>query len=197
MYREVAREEWAHEPRALSAVVSPPGRVPDALQRPTLHHLCGRRWCSTCSTPGELDVDRVSSSSAPRRVVTKTSSSAPRGMEIEFVRAGHPARDRDAVASADRLSQSDEEGDVVSCPATPRCSGPTLAALVRHHRSTMRATLLTRARRATAMAGGSGKDQSVARIVEEADATDEDRDVRESTPRSMLPPRLLAPRSGG
>jgi len=175
--------------RALSAVVLAAGegsRMRSNRPKP-LHHLCGRPMVlHVLDALAELDVDRVVVVVGHRAEwVTKTLvERAPEGMEIEFVEQATQRGTGDAVAvGLTGLSQNDEEGDVVVLPGdTPLLRAPTLAALVRHHRSTdAGATLLTAELDEPTGYGRvvRGKDQSVARIVEEADATDEDRDVRE------------------
>ena len=170
-----------------------------------LHRLCGRPMVlHVLDALAELEVDRVVVVVGHRgEWVTKTLiDHAPPALDIEFVEQVEPARDRrrgrrrpDRVAAED-----DEDGDVVVLPGdTPLLRPPTLAALVRHHREhDAGATLLTAevADPTRLRPGRAGPRRPVARVVEDADATDDERAVREINTsiycfrRSLLAPAL-------
>src|SRR5205823_4497244 len=94
----------------------------------------------------------------------------------------------------------DEDGDIVVLPGdTPLLRPTTLAALVRHHRETDAAASLLTARLPDPTGYGRvvrGKDDRVARIVEEVDASDDERELGEVCTsiycfrRSLLAPAL-------
>lgn len=196
-------------PGPLSAIVLAAGegtRMRSARPKP-LHRLCGRAMVlHVLDALAELDVDRVvvvvghGADWVSRALLDE----APKTLAIELVRQ-HDQRgtgDATAVGLTGLLEDSsgDAEGDVVVLPGdTPLLRPPTLAALVRHHRlTTAGATVLTAS---VADAGGYGRivrarDGSVARIVEDADATDDERDITEINTsiycfrRSVLAPSL-------
>ena len=132
-------------------------------------------------------------------------------MDIEFVEQLDQRGTGDAAAVAltglpDGRSHDDGEGDVVVLPGdTPLLRPPTLAALVRHHRHhDAGATLLT-AEVADPTGYGRvvrGRDDAVARVVEDADATDDERAITEINTsiycfrRSLLAP-VAAPAEPG
>jgi bifunctional UDP-N-acetylglucosamine pyrophosphorylase/glucosamine-1-phosphate N-acetyltransferase len=135
--------------------------------------------------------------------VTRTlTDHAPSAMKIEFVEqvSQRGTGDAAAVGLTGLIDVDTEEEDVVVLPGdTPLLRAPTLAALVRaHRRADAGATLLT-AELANPTGYGRvvrGRDGMVARVVEEADATEEQRAVREVNTsiycfrRSLLAPSL-------
>lgn len=198
--------------RPLSAVVLAAGegtRMRSHRPKP-LHRLCGRPLVlHVLDALAELEVDRVVVVVGHRgEWVTKTLvDHAPKALDIEFVEQPEQRGTGDAVAVAltglpdeDGLPGEDGEGDVVVLPGdTPLLRPPTLAALVRHHREhDAGATLLT-ADLADATGYGRvvrGRDDLVARVVEDADATEDERAVTEVNTsiycfrRSLLAPSL-------
>ena len=136
--------------------------------------------------------------------VTKTLvEHAPAGMSIEFVEQVEQRGTGDAmsVALTGLPDEEDgEDGDVVVLPGdTPLLRPGTLARLVRAHRATDdAATLLTAVLDDPTGYGRvvRGRDDAVARVVEDADATDEQRLVAEVNTsmycfkRSVLAPSL-------
>jgi len=117
--------------------------------------------------------------------VTKTlADQAPDRLKIEFVEQVVQRGTGDATAVAlSGLPEDDEDADVVVLPGdTPLLRPATLAALVRRHRSTDdAATLLTAVVDSPSGYGRvvrSNKGEIV-RIVEESDATDEEREICE------------------
>jgi bifunctional UDP-N-acetylglucosamine pyrophosphorylase/glucosamine-1-phosphate N-acetyltransferase len=117
--------------------------------------------------------------------VTKTlADQAPDRLKIEFVEQVVQRGTGDATAVAlSGLPEDDEDADVVVLPGdTPLLRPATLAALVRRHRATdAAATLLTAVVDSPSGYGRvvrSNKDEIV-RIVEESDATDEEREICE------------------
>jgi len=176
-----------------------------------LHRLCGRPMIlHVLDALAELPVKKVVVVVGHRgEWVTKTLvDHAPPSLSIEFVEQPEQLGTADALAvglTALPETLADQEGDVVVLPGdTPLVRPPTLASLVRHHRAAdAAATLLTallddptgydRVVR--------GKDESVVRVVEDAEITDEERYVDEVATtihcfrHSMLAPALrrLAP----
>jgi bifunctional UDP-N-acetylglucosamine pyrophosphorylase/glucosamine-1-phosphate N-acetyltransferase len=135
--------------------------------------------------------------------VTKTLvQHAPSTMQIEFVEQETQSGTGDALAVGltGLPDDDDEEEDVVVLPGdTPLLRPQTLAALVRFHRAAdAGATLLSAEVRDPRGYGRvvHGKDEVVCRVVEEADATDEERAITEINTsiycfrRSILAPAL-------
>jgi bifunctional UDP-N-acetylglucosamine pyrophosphorylase/glucosamine-1-phosphate N-acetyltransferase len=129
--------------------------------------------------------------------VTKTLiEHAPPGLEIEFVEQLTQHGTGDAVAVGltglpeprldpddDETADDDIDGDVVVLPGdTPLLRAPTLAALVRHHRrNDAGATLLTAVIDDPSGYGRvvRGRDGLVERIVEDGDASEDEREIGE------------------
>ncbi|MGD0882950.1 MAG: NTP transferase domain-containing protein [Acidimicrobiales bacterium] len=194
--------------RPLSAVVLAAGhgtRMRSARPKP-LHRLCGRPMIlHVLDALAELPVTRVVVVVGHRAEwVTKTLiEHAPPGMAIEFVEQVEQRGTGDAMSVA-LTGLPDEEdgddGDVVVLPGdTPLLRPGTLAHLVRSHRaSDDAATLLTAVLDEPTGYGRvvRGRDDSVARVVEHGDATDEQLEVREVNTsmycfkRSVLAPSL-------
>ena len=135
--------------------------------------------------------------------VTKTLvEHAPPGMAIEFVEQPEQRGTGDAmsVALTGLPTEDDDDADVVVLPGdTPLLRAATLAQLVHAHRSSdAAATLLTAVLPDPSGYGRvvRGRDEAVARVVEEVDATDEERMVDEINTsiycfrRSVLAPSL-------
>jgi bifunctional UDP-N-acetylglucosamine pyrophosphorylase/glucosamine-1-phosphate N-acetyltransferase len=170
-----------------------------------LHHLCGRPMVlHVLDALAELHVERVVVviGHGADQVARTLTDHAPKGLEIELVRQDEQCGTGDAVAVGLTGLPDDASGedDVVVLPGdTPLLRPPTLATLVRHHRTQgAAATLLTAD---VADAGGygrivRGKDGAVRRVVEEADATKEERAITEINTsiycfrRSVLAPSL-------
>jgi bifunctional UDP-N-acetylglucosamine pyrophosphorylase/glucosamine-1-phosphate N-acetyltransferase len=195
--------------RPLSAVVLAAGegtRMHSHRPKP-LHRLCGRPLVlHVLDALAELEVDRVVVVVGHRgEWVTKTLvDHAPRGLEIEFVEQPEQRGTGDATAvgltGLDDDGPAAEDGDVVVLPGdTPLLRPPTLAALVRHHRQhDAGATLLTAELQDGTGYGRvvRGRDELVTRVVEEADADEEERAITEVNTsiycfrRSVLAPSL-------
>jgi bifunctional UDP-N-acetylglucosamine pyrophosphorylase/glucosamine-1-phosphate N-acetyltransferase len=194
--------------RPLTAVVLAAGegtRMRSARPKP-LHRLCGRPMVlHVLDALAELSVTRVVVVVGHRAEwVTKTLiEHAPTGMAIEFVEQVEQRGTGDAMSVA--LTglpddEGDEESDVVVLPGdTPLLRPATLARLVRHHReSEAAATLLTAEIDKPAGYGRvvRGRNDSVARVVEQSDATEEELEVKEVNTsiycfrRSVLAPSL-------
>lgn len=152
----------------------------------------------------EIDVDQVVVVVGHRgEWVTKTLvDHAPRSLQIEFVEQPEQRGTGDAVAVALTGLVPDDgiESDVVVLPGdAPLLRPPTLAALVRFHREhDAGATLLT-AELEDASGYGRvirGRDGLVSRVVEDAEATFEERAIKEINTsiycfrRSVLAPSL-------
>jgi len=195
------------EQRRLSAVVLAAGegsRMRSERPKP-LHLLCGRPMIlHVLDAMAEVAVTRVVVVVGHRAEwVTKTLvQHAPSTMQIEFVEQETQSGTGDALAVGltGLPDDDDEEEDVVVLPGdTPLLRPQTLAALVRFHRAAdAGATLLTAEVRDPRGYGRvvHGKDEVVCRVVEEADATDEERAITEVNTsiycfrRSILAPAL-------
>ena len=205
---DVGAARTGDDARPLSAVVLAAGhgtRMRSARPKP-LHRLCGRPMIlHVLDALAELPVTRVVVVVGHRAEwVTKTLvEHAPPGMAIEFVEQVEQRGTGDAmsVALTGLPDEEDgEDGDVVVLPGdTPLLRPGTLARLVRAHRATdAAATLLTAVLDDPTGYGRvvRGRDDAVARVVEEADATDEEREVAEVNTsmycfkRSVLAPSL-------
>jgi len=191
----------------LSAVVLAAGegtRMRSERPKP-LHLLCGRPMIlHVLDAMAEVEVRRVVVVVGHRgEWVTKTLVQlAPPTMEIEFVEQLTPAGTGDALAvGLTGLPDDDDEvEDVVVLPGdTPLLRPQTLAALVRAHRAEgAGATLLTAVVENPTGYGRivHGKDGTVTRVVEEADATAEEKAITEVNTsiycfrRSVLAPTL-------
>ena len=170
-----------------------------------LHLLCGRPMIlHVLDAMAEIDVRRVVVVVGHRgEWVTKTLvQHAPPTMQIEFVEQLTQSGTGDALAvGLTGLPDDDDEvEDVVVLPGdTPLLRPQTLAALVRAHRAEAAgATLLTAVVENPAGYGRvvHGKDGDVSRVVEEADATEEEKAIDEVNTsiycfrRSLLAPTL-------
>lgn len=211
------QEDWSLSPNdrppagsagQLSAVVLAAGegtRMRSARPKP-LHRLCGRPMVlHVLDALAGLSVARVVVVVGHRAEwVTKTLiEHAPPGMAIEFVEQVEQRGTGDAMAVA-LTGLPDEEGDddsdVVVLPGdTPLLRPVTLAALVQQHRVAGNAATLLTAELEDPTDYGRvvrGRDDSVARVVEHADATDEELEVHEVNTsiycfrRSVLAPSL-------
>src|SRR6202050_3786709 len=194
--------------RRLSAVVLAAGegtRMHSERPKP-LHLLCGRPMIlHVLDAMAELDVRRVVVVVGHRgEWVTKTLvQHAPPTMQIEFVEQLTRTGTGDALAvglTGLPDDDDDEVEDVVVLPGdTPLLRPQTLAALVRAHRAEdAGATLLTAVVENPAGYGRvvHGKDGDVTRVVEEIDATEEEKEIEEVNTsiycfrRSILAPTL-------
>lgn len=193
--------------RPLSAVVLAAGegtRMRSSRPKP-LHLLCGRPMVlHMLDALAELEIDRVVVvvGHMAERVTKALLEKAPPGLVIDFVEQRVQRGTGDAVATAlTAFPEEDlDDGDIVVLPGdTPLLRPPTLAALVRaHRRADAAASVLT-----TRLADPTGygrvvrdRNERVARIVEEGDATDEERSIDEVNTsiycfrRSLLAPAL-------
>jgi bifunctional UDP-N-acetylglucosamine pyrophosphorylase/glucosamine-1-phosphate N-acetyltransferase len=194
--------------RSISAVVMAAGvgtRMRSARPKP-LHRLCGRPMVlHVLDALAELSVHRVVVVVGHRAEwVTKTLiEHAPAGMAIEFVEQPEPRGTGDAMSVALTGVPDDDagdDGDVVVLPGdTPLLRPATLAALVQCHRATDAAATLLTARLDDPTGYGRvvrGRDDLVARVVEDVDAAGEELDVTEVNTsiycfrRSVLAPSL-------
>jgi bifunctional UDP-N-acetylglucosamine pyrophosphorylase/glucosamine-1-phosphate N-acetyltransferase len=194
--------------RPLSAVVLAAGegtRMRSARPKP-LHRLCGRPMVlHVLDALAQLPVTRVVVVVGHRgEWVTKTLiEHAPPGMAIEFVEQVEQRGTGDAMSVALTglpNDEGDDDGDVVVLPGdTPLLRPASLAALVKeHYASDDAATLLTAVLDDPTGYGRvvRGRDDSVARVVEQADASDAESEVCEVNTsiycfrRSVLAPAL-------
>jgi bifunctional UDP-N-acetylglucosamine pyrophosphorylase / glucosamine-1-phosphate N-acetyltransferase len=154
-----------------------------------LHRLCGRPMVlHVLDALAELPIARVVVVVGYRAIeVTKTlDAEAPSDLRLEYVEQVQQLGTGDAAAVALTGFPPEldlDDGDVVILPGdTPLVRPATLAALVRLHRETNAAATLLTARVEDPTGYGRvvrAKDGSVARIVEEADATDEEAEINE------------------
>jgi bifunctional UDP-N-acetylglucosamine pyrophosphorylase/glucosamine-1-phosphate N-acetyltransferase len=175
--------------RSISAIVLAAGEgVRMRSNRPKpLHLLCGRAMLLyVLDALGECDVRRavvVVGHGAER--VTKTVQEECGDLVVDFVEQRVQRGTGDAVSVGLTAFPDDDldEGDVVVLPGdTPLLRSSTVAQLVRHHRETDAACTLLTARVDDPRGYGRvvrGKDDRVGRIVEEADATDDEREIDE------------------
>ncbi len=171
-----------------------------------LHLLCGRAMVlyvlDALPTP---EVDRaviVVGHGAER--VTKKLMDDGAGLPLEFVEQHHQRGTGDAVAvglSGLLDEDLDDDDDVIVLPGdTPLLRGETIAALVAEHRQSGAACTILTARMDDPTGYGRivrvGKDERIARIVEQADATAEEASIDEINTgifcfrRSLLAPAL-------
>ncbi len=189
--QEVDNRAMTH--RALSAIVLAAGegtRMHSETPKP-LHRICGRPMVlHVLDALAELEVDRVVVvvGHGATEVTKIVQAEAPDDLAIEFVEQPVPRGTGDAVAVAltgfpSSYETDLDEADLVVLPGdTPLVRPATLAALVRDHRANAAAvTLLT-----AALDDPFGysrvvrdKDGRVARIVDEEDASDEEREIDE------------------
>ena len=180
--------------RPLSAIVLAAGegtRMRSATPKP-LHRLCGRPMILyVLDALGVLNPERVVVvvGDGATEIVKTVQSEAPQHLAIEFVEQSEPRGTGDAVGVAlTGLSGSYgaadfDEGDVIVLPGdVPLLARSTLSSLVDGHRASgCAATLLTA--RLGQPNGYSrvvrDKDGRVARIVDEPDATDFERQIDE------------------
>jgi bifunctional UDP-N-acetylglucosamine pyrophosphorylase/glucosamine-1-phosphate N-acetyltransferase len=154
-----------------------------------LHLLCGRPMVvHVLDALAELPIDRVVVviGHGGERVVKLVQAQAPADLQVEFVEQRVQRGTGDAVSVALTAFGSDddmEDGDIVVLPGdTPLLRPPTLAALVRLHRqSDAAASVLTAVLDDPAGYGRvvRAKDERVLRIVEDADADPEEREIQE------------------
>ena len=179
--------------RPLSAIVLAAGegtRMRSRTPKP-LHRLCGRPMVlHLLDALAELTVERVVVvvGRAATEVTKAIQAEPPRGLAIEFVEQPEPRGTGDAVAVAltgfPVSSGADfDEGDVLVLPGdTPLLRPATLASLVEAHRASEGAATLLTARLAPANGYSRivrDKDGRVARIVDEHDATEDERQIDE------------------
>ena len=192
---------------SLSAVVLAAGegtRMRSNRPKP-LHRLCGRPMVlHVLDALAELDVARVVVvvGHGADRVGRTLSDHAPKGLEIELVHQDEQRGTGDAVAVGLTGLPGDPAGedDVVVLPGdTPLLRPPTVAALVRHHRTQGAAATLLTAEVPDPRGYGRivrGRDGAVLRVVEDADATIHERELMEVNTsiycfrRSVLAPSL-------
>jgi bifunctional UDP-N-acetylglucosamine pyrophosphorylase/glucosamine-1-phosphate N-acetyltransferase len=174
----------------LSAVILAAGegtRMMSARPKP-LHRLCGRPMVlHVIDALTELHVDRivVVVGHGADRVQKSVMEDAPDGVQIQFVEQTQQRGTGDALSVGITAlpDADDEDGDVIVLPGdTPLLRPATIAALVRQHRSADAAATLLTARVTDPYGYGRvvrRDDGRVAKIVEEVDATLEERDIDE------------------
>src|SRR3954463_7636374 len=193
--------------RPLSAVVLAAGegtRMRSNRPKP-LHRLCGRPLVlHVVDALAELELERavVVVGHGAERVTKTLQEQAPGHLVIDFVEQHVQRGTGDAVSVALTAFPDDdlEDGEIVVLPGdTPLLRPATLAALVRAHRAEdVAATILTAEIDDPTGYGRVVRDRNgrVARVVEQADATDEERAIQEINTsiycfrRSVLAPAL-------
>lgn len=192
--------------RPLSAIVLAAGagtRMRSTLPKP-LHRLCGRPMVlHVLDALAELAVGEVVVvvGRSADRVAETVTDGVPDGMKVRFVEQGVPRGTGDAVAvGLTGLEDDFDGGDVVVLPGdTPLLRPSTLAGLVAHHRERDAAATLLVAEVVDPTGYGRvlrGKDGAIREVVEEGDATPEQRGIREVNTsvycftRSVLAPSL-------
>ena len=191
----------------LSAVVLAAGegtRMRSERPKP-LHRLCGRPMVlHVLYALAELELQRavVVVGHGASRVTKAVGEQPPPGLHIDFVEQRVQRGTGDAVSVALTAFPDDDadDDDIIVLPGdTPLLRPPTLAGLVRtHRRAEAAATVLTARLAEPAGYGRVARDRNgmVARIVEHADATDEERAIDEVNTsiyvfrRSVLAPAL-------
>ena len=174
-----------------------------------LHRLCGRPMVlHVIDALAEIEVGRavVVVGHGAARVTKAVVDQAPEGLKVDFVEQAVQRGTGDAVLVAlSAFPEDDDDGDMLVIPGdTPLIRPPTLASLVRAHRADgAAATVLTAVIDNPTGYGRVARDRSgrVSRIVEERDATDEERAINEINTsiyvfrRSVLAPaiRRLSP----
>lgn len=171
-----------------------------------LHLLCGRAMVLyVLDALPKPEVDRaviVVGHGAER--VTKKLMDDGAGLRLEFVEQHQQRGTGDAVAvGLSGLSEEglDDDDDIIVLPGdTPLLRAETVAALVAEHRLSGAACTILTARMADPTGYGrivrAGKDERIARIVEQADATEEEAAIGEINTgifcfrRSLLSPAL-------
>ena len=179
-------------------------------QRPKpLHRLCGRAMVlHVLDALAELDVERVVVVVGHRAewVGRTLLEDAPKRLSVALVIQDEQRGTGDATAVGltglldETGAGDDQEGDVVVLPGdTPLVRPQTIAALVRHHREHQAGATLLTAEVAVPDGYGRvvrGKDGGVVRVVEDRDATFEERQINEVNTsiycfrRSVLAPSL-------
>ena len=154
-----------------------------------LHRLCGRPLVlHVLDALADLELDRavVVVGHGAERVSKALHEQAPAGLTLEFVEQHVQRGTGDAVSVALTAfpdDDADEGGDLVVLPGdAPLLRPSTLAGLARtHRRADVAATVLTAVVSDPTGYGRivRGRDEHVARIVEEADASPEERQITE------------------
>jgi bifunctional UDP-N-acetylglucosamine pyrophosphorylase / glucosamine-1-phosphate N-acetyltransferase len=180
-------------PRPLFAAVLAAGegaRMRSATPK-VLHRLCGRPMIlHVLDALAELPVERVVVvvGHGSAEVIKTVQAEAHPQLTLEFVEQALPRGTGDAAAAAltgfpDSFGDDLDEGDLVVMPGdTPLVRPPTIASLVRAHRTTDAAATLLTAEVADPTGYGRvlrSKDGRVARIIDDLEATDEEREITE------------------
>ena len=173
----------------LGAVILAAGegtRMQSQIPKP-LHDLCGRAMVlHILDALAPLDVDRVVIvvGYQAERVCAAIEAGAPAGLELRFVHQAEQRGTGDAVRLAlDAFDHFQESDDILVIPAdTPLLTTATLVALVRSHRRIDKAVTLLSATVVNPTGYGRilrASDGRIRGIVEQADASREEQDIRE------------------
>jgi len=180
--------------RPLACVVLAAGegkRMRSARPKP-LHLLCGRAMLlHILDAVAEMGADRsvVVVGTGAERVTKKLVDDGPPDLPIDFVEQTVQRGTGDAVMVAltafpdDDLDSNAEDGDLLVLPGDhPLLRATTLEALVERHRTTGSACTVLTARVDDPAGYGRivrGKDGNVSRVVEQRDATDDEKQIDE------------------
>jgi bifunctional UDP-N-acetylglucosamine pyrophosphorylase/glucosamine-1-phosphate N-acetyltransferase len=190
--------------KPLSAVVMAAGegsRMRSSLPKP-LHAVCGRPMLlHVLDALSELLVDRavVVVGAGAERVTKTLLEDGPVDLPIDFVEQRVPRGTGDAVSVAlTAFPDDDDDGDLIVLPGdAPLVRPSTLGQLVAEHRSGDAAATILTARLSDPTGMGRvirAKEGRVTHIVEELDATEEEREIDEvATSIYCLRRSLLAP----
>lgn len=172
-------------------------------QRPKpLHHLCGRPMVlHVLDAVSQLEVGRVVVvvGHEAEWVMKSLTERAPAGLPIEFVEQPEPLGTGDAVLVAlGALDVADDDDDVLVVPGdAPLLRAEVLEGLLGAHRAANAALSVLTTTLDDPTGYGRivhGRDGAVARIVEEDDATDEERAIAEvNTSIYLVKTALLGP----
>jgi bifunctional UDP-N-acetylglucosamine pyrophosphorylase/glucosamine-1-phosphate N-acetyltransferase len=179
--------------RPLASVVLAAGegkRMRSARPKP-LHLLCGRAMLlHILDAVAEMGADRavVVVGHGAERITKKLVDEGPPNLPIDFVEQAVQRGTGDAVmvgltAFRDEDLDDDDDGDILVLPGDhPLLRATTLESLVEQHRATDAACTVLTARVADPAGYGRvvrGKDNQVKRIVEQRDASDDERGIDE------------------
>jgi len=190
--------------RRLTAIVLAAGegtRMRSTRPKP-LHLLCGRAMVLyVLDSLTDCDVSKaVVVVGHGAELVTKKLQEEAGDLVLDFVEQHVQRGTGDAVSVGLTAFDDDDDGDVIVLPGdTPLLRASTVATLVREHRLSGAACTILTARSADATGYGRvirGKDDNVIRVVEDRDATEEERAITEWNTsiycfrRSVLAPAL-------
>ncbi len=192
--------------RRLTAIVLAAGegtRMRSTRPKP-LHRLCGRAMVLyVLDALADCEVSKaVVVVGHGAEMVTKKLQEEAGDLVLDFVEQHVQRGTGDAVSVGLTGFDDDDDGDVIVLPGdTPLLRASTVATLVREHQLSGAACTILTAQSSDATGYGRivrGKDDNVIRVVEERDATDEERAITEwNTSIYCFRRSVLAPRCAG